>query len=113
MAERELEVGISFSPGWLGFGKNPGPSGSCKFPLRMGLIKNNRALSASYKMVTVPYVGSTRGFISDDHSEKSCEVQRGKTYKSVKAAPCSPRLDSLEFSTLKLIYTETPAIPQL
>lgn len=75
-------MGISFSPGRLGFGKTPVHQALVKqFPLRTGLIKNNRALQANFKMVTFPSVGSTRGFISDDHSEKPCGFKEVKLMK--------------------------------
>lgn len=51
------------------------------------------------------------GFFSNHHSEKPCRAPGDKTCECVGAPPQA--WGPLEFLTLKLVYTEPPAIPPL
>lgn len=88
---------ISLTPGWLGFGKTP----VSYIPMWVGLVKGNITFP-------LPPARSSGQLFSNVYNENWVGLQEVRLRKVWDPL----RLSLLEFLTLKLIFSESPAICQ-
>lgn len=105
-----LESGVSLPPGPLGSEKTPAASAVVKYFLLMANLAGNRTLWHNSKwFLPFPTTGCGRGLLSHMDCENLVESSGGESHKRLGA----PMSGSLEFLTLRLVYTEPPRVCQL